>query len=37
MAQHLFEKRFEILKYLARRAEDVGAPPSIREIGRAVT
>lgn len=37
MAQHLFEKRFEILKYLARRAEDVGAPPSIREIGRAVS
>jgi repressor LexA len=37
MAEHLFEKRLEILKYLARRAEDVGAPPSIREIGRAVS
>ena len=36
MAERLFEKRFEILKYLARRAEGVGAPPSIREIGRAV-
>jgi repressor LexA len=36
VAGQLFEKRFEILKYLARRAEDVGAPPSIREIGRAV-
>ncbi len=30
MAERLFEKRLEILKYLARRAEDVGAPPSIR-------
>jgi repressor LexA len=37
MAEHLFEKRLEILKYLARRAEYVGAPPSIREIGRAVS
>lgn len=36
MAEQLFEKRLEILRYLARRAEDVGAPPSIREIGRGV-
>jgi repressor LexA len=37
VAEQLFEKRLEILKYLAQRAEDVGAPPSIREIGRAVS
>ncbi len=37
MAKQIFEKRLEILKYLARRAEDVGAPPSIREIGWAVS
>jgi repressor LexA len=37
VAEQLFEKRLEILKYLARRAEDVGAPPSIREIGWAVS
>ena len=36
MAEHLFEKRLEILKHLARRAGGVGAPPSVREIGRAV-
>ena len=36
MAEHLFEKRSEILKYLARRSDDAGAPPSVREIGRAV-
>ncbi len=32
----MFEKRLEILKYLARRADKAGAPPSVREIGRAV-
>ena len=37
MAEQLLEKRLEILKYLARSAEDVGAPPSIREIGWAVS
>jgi repressor LexA len=37
VAEQIFEKRLEILKYLARRAEDVGAPPSIREIGWAVS
>ena len=36
MAEHLFEKRLEILKHLARRSEIAGAPPSVREIGRAV-
>lgn len=36
MAEHMFEKRLEILKHLARRSERAGAPPSIREIGRAV-
>jgi repressor LexA len=36
MAEHLFEKRSEILRYLARRSDDAGAPPSVREIGRAV-
>jgi repressor LexA len=36
VAEHLFEKRSEILKYLARRSDDEGAPPSVREIGRAV-
>src|SRR5215212_2771650 len=36
MAERLFEKRLEILKVLARRAGDDGAPPSIREIGKAV-
>jgi repressor LexA len=37
VAERLFEKRLKILKYLAQRAEDVGAPPSIREIGKAVS
>jgi repressor LexA len=36
VAERLFEKRSEILKYLARRLERAGAPPSVREIGRAV-
>jgi len=36
VAEHLFEKRLEILKHLARRSEIAGAPPSVREIGRAV-
>jgi SOS-response transcriptional repressor LexA len=36
VAEHMFEKRLEILKYLARRADKAGAPPSVREIGRAV-
>ncbi len=36
MTEHLFEKRLEILKYLARRSGEAGAPPSVREIGSAV-
>lgn len=36
MAEQLFEKRLEILRFLARRAYRAGAPPSIREIGEAV-
>jgi repressor LexA len=36
MAERLFEKRLKILQFLARRAGDAGAPPSIREIGKAV-
>jgi repressor LexA len=36
VTEHLFEKRLEILKYLARRSGESGAPPSVREIGSAV-
>ena len=36
MAEQLFEKRLEILRFLARRTVAVGSMPSIREIGRVV-
>lgn len=36
MAERMFEKRLEILRFLARRGETVGAPPSVREIRAAV-
>jgi repressor LexA len=36
MAEQLFEKRLEILRFLARRMVAVGSMPSIREIGKAV-
>ena len=36
MAEQLFEKRSEILRFLARRSGEKGAPPSIREIGKGV-
>jgi repressor LexA len=36
VAEQLFEKRLEILRFLARRSHRAGAPPSIREIGQAV-
>jgi len=36
VAEHLFEKRLEILKFLARRSHRAGLPPSMREIGEAV-
>jgi hypothetical protein len=31
VAEHTFEKRLEILKYLARRADKAEAPPRVRE------
>ncbi len=36
MAGQLFEKRLEILRFLARRTVAVGSMPSIREIAKAV-
>ena len=36
MSEQLFEKRLEILRFLARRMVAVGSMPSIREIGKAV-
>jgi repressor LexA len=36
MAEQLFEKRLEILRFLARRTVAVGSMPSIREIGKVV-
>ncbi len=36
MTEQLFEKRLEILRFLARRMVAVGSMPSIREIGKAV-